>query len=236
MWDAMCVCVGAQAVPLGYVAKEDIFAACKAILATQRDYGRRDDRKQSRLKYLVSRWGVDKFRSVCEQYMGTSFQPEVPLPPWKLEQYHGWIEQGDGKLAYGARSPLANHPLPRARALHPPRQRRWNVCTLGRTHTASVRPVPSRQMEHSRPLVFLPRRSRVALPSHTSVGACGMNVCRTAGGERPPEGRDEAGAAQHHRALRAPGEAHRQPGTLAKQLKATQWPPTCCSLVSKPRF
>jgi len=34
------------AVPMGYVAKEDIFYAVKAIVATQRDYGRRDDRKQ----------------------------------------------------------------------------------------------------------------------------------------------------------------------------------------------
>jgi len=34
----------------------------KAIVATQRDYGRRDDRRQSRLKYLVHEWGVDKFR------------------------------------------------------------------------------------------------------------------------------------------------------------------------------
>ena len=28
----------------------------------QRDYGRRDDRKQARLKYLVQEWGIDKFR------------------------------------------------------------------------------------------------------------------------------------------------------------------------------
>lgn len=37
----------------------------KAIVATQRDYGRRDDRRQSRLKYLIHEWGVDKFRCVC---------------------------------------------------------------------------------------------------------------------------------------------------------------------------
>jgi sulfite reductase (ferredoxin) len=32
--------------PLCYVDKDDIFHAIKAIVATQRDYGRRDDRKQ----------------------------------------------------------------------------------------------------------------------------------------------------------------------------------------------
>jgi hypothetical protein len=48
--------------PLGYVDKDDIFHAVKAIVAAQRDYGRRDDRKQARLKYLVQEWGIDKFR------------------------------------------------------------------------------------------------------------------------------------------------------------------------------
>lgn len=56
--------------PLGFVGKDDIFHVIKAIVATQRDYGRRDDRKQSRLKYLVDSWGIDKFRLVVEQYFG----------------------------------------------------------------------------------------------------------------------------------------------------------------------
>ena len=34
--------------PMGYVDKDDIHHAIKAIVATQRDYGRRDDRKQAR--------------------------------------------------------------------------------------------------------------------------------------------------------------------------------------------
>ena len=54
--------------------KEDIFHAIKAIVATQRDYGRRDDRKYSRLKYLVQEWGLPKFRSVVEQYYGKRMQ------------------------------------------------------------------------------------------------------------------------------------------------------------------
>ena len=61
--------------PLGYVDKDDIFHAVKAIVAVQRDYGRRDDRAQARLKYLVDDWGVPKFRSVVEQYLGKQLQP-----------------------------------------------------------------------------------------------------------------------------------------------------------------
>lgn len=51
--------------PLGYVDKEDIFHAIKAIVAVQRDYGRRDDRKQARLKYLVAEWGFTSFAWSC---------------------------------------------------------------------------------------------------------------------------------------------------------------------------
>lgn len=56
------------------MAKEDIFHAVKAVVATQRDYGRRDDRKMARLKYLVDEWGLPKFRSVVEQYFGKKLQ------------------------------------------------------------------------------------------------------------------------------------------------------------------
>jgi sulfite reductase (ferredoxin) len=79
--------------PLGYVPKEDILYAVKAIVATQRDYGRRDDRRMSRMKYLLDDWGIEKFRSVVEQYYGKPFQPFKELPPWKFQSYLGWHEQ-----------------------------------------------------------------------------------------------------------------------------------------------
>ncbi|KAG2431977.1 hypothetical protein HYH02_013193 [Chlamydomonas schloesseri] len=87
--------------PLGYVDKDDLFHAIKAVVAVQRDYGRRDNRKQARLKYLVHEWGIDRFRSVTEQYFGKKFQEFKPLPAWEYKDYLGWGEQGDGKLFYG---------------------------------------------------------------------------------------------------------------------------------------
>lgn len=87
--------------PLGFVAKEDIYHAIKAIVATQRDYGRRDDRKFSRMKYLVDEWGIDRFRLVVEQYFGKKFDDFRPMPEWKYEDYLGWGKQGDGKLYHG---------------------------------------------------------------------------------------------------------------------------------------
>ncbi|KDD76815.1 nitrite and sulphite reductase [Helicosporidium sp. ATCC 50920] len=86
---------------LGFVAAEDVLHAVKAVVAVQRDYGRRDDRKQARLKYLVSEWGIERFRKVAEQYLGKPFAPSAPLPPWEFKDYLGWMEQGDGSLAYG---------------------------------------------------------------------------------------------------------------------------------------
>ncbi|XP_042514765.1 sulfite reductase [ferredoxin], chloroplastic-like [Macadamia integrifolia] len=87
--------------PLGYVPKEDILYAVKAIVATQRDNGRRDDRRYGRMKYLVTSWGIEKFRSVVEQYYGKKFEPSHELPEWEFKSYLGWHEQGDGNLFCG---------------------------------------------------------------------------------------------------------------------------------------
>ncbi|MDJ0845155.1 sulfite reductase, ferredoxin dependent [Crocosphaera sp.] len=87
--------------PLGYVDKADVFELVKAILATQRDYGDRTQRRHARMKYLIEDWGLDKFRTQVEEYFGQALQPFKPLPDWKYEDYLGWHEQGDGKLFLG---------------------------------------------------------------------------------------------------------------------------------------
>jgi sulfite reductase (ferredoxin) len=86
---------------LGFCGPRDILYAVKAITCTQRDYGRRDDRKQSRLKYLVESWGMERFKTVTEQYYGKKFEAGVELAPFEFPTYLGWNEQGDGKLWYG---------------------------------------------------------------------------------------------------------------------------------------
>jgi sulfite reductase (ferredoxin) len=87
--------------PICYVAKEDVYDLVKAIVATQRDYGDRTDRRHARLKYLIHDWGVDKFRSMVEEYFGKPLEPFQPLPEFKYEDFLGWNEQGDGKLFLG---------------------------------------------------------------------------------------------------------------------------------------
>ena len=91
--------------PLGFVPADRILAAVKAVVCVQRDYGRRDDRRQARLKYLCDEWGMDRVRAAVEQYMGASFAPFHPLPEWTAPLYLGWTDQGDGKWAYGVHVP-----------------------------------------------------------------------------------------------------------------------------------
>lgn len=87
--------------PIGYIDKADVYDLLKAIVATQRDYGDRTNRRHARMKYLLEDWGVDKFRSQVEEYFGKKLAPFKPLPDWKYHDFLGWHEQGDGKLFLG---------------------------------------------------------------------------------------------------------------------------------------
>lgn len=87
--------------PIGYVDQADVYDAVKAIVATQRDYGDRFNRRHARLKYLLHDWGVDQFREKVESYLGKPIQPLKPTPDFKYKDYLGWHEQGDGKLFLG---------------------------------------------------------------------------------------------------------------------------------------
>ena len=86
---------------IGYVEKADIYDLMKAIVATQRDYGDRVNRRHARMKYLLHDWGVDKFRETVEGYFGKKIAPYKPLPAFQYHDYLGWNEQGDGKLFLG---------------------------------------------------------------------------------------------------------------------------------------
>ncbi|MEB3828354.1 sulfite reductase, ferredoxin dependent [Phormidium sp. CCY1219] len=87
--------------PIGFVPKDDIYDLVKAVVATQRDYGDRRDRRHARMKYLLHDWGVEKFRNTVERYFGKPLDPFRPLPAFKYQDFLGWHEQGDGKLFYG---------------------------------------------------------------------------------------------------------------------------------------
>jgi len=84
-----------------YVAKDDVYNLVKAIVATQRDFGDRTDRRQARLKYLINDKGVKWFQEKVAEYFGKPLEQFKPLPEWKYFDFLGWHEQGDGKLFLG---------------------------------------------------------------------------------------------------------------------------------------
>ena len=87
--------------PIGYVAKDDIYDLVKAIVATQRDYGDRTNRRHARMKYLIHDWGVAKFTAKVEEYFGKKIQPLKQIGEFKYLDFLGWHEQGDGKVFLG---------------------------------------------------------------------------------------------------------------------------------------
>jgi sulfite reductase (ferredoxin) len=84
-----------------YVAKDEVYDLVKAIVATQRDFGDRTDRRHARLKYLINDKGVQWFREKVAEYFGKPLEAFKPLPEWKYLDFLGWHEQGDGKLFVG---------------------------------------------------------------------------------------------------------------------------------------
>jgi sulfite reductase (ferredoxin) len=86
---------------IGFVDKADVFELVKAVVAVQRDYGDRLNRRHARMKYLIEDWGVAKFRSQVEEALGKSLKASKKLPPWQYKDFLGWQEQGDGRWFVG---------------------------------------------------------------------------------------------------------------------------------------
>lgn len=87
--------------PLCFAAPDEIADLLTAIVKVQRDHGNREDRKLSRMKYLIDNWGEEKFRKTVEEYNGKPLAPYSGLAVTGVEDHLGWHEQGDGKLWVG---------------------------------------------------------------------------------------------------------------------------------------
>jgi len=86
---------------MAFVTPDQVVGVCQAVLKVQRDNGDRSDRKTARMKYLVDRWGIEKFRQEVESYFGAALQDCTPDDVTGVDDHMGWQEQGDGKWSYG---------------------------------------------------------------------------------------------------------------------------------------
>lgn len=86
---------------LGFVPADRVVETVKGIVAVQRDLGDRANRKQARMKYLIDRIGIDKFREELVKRIGFEPEPFRELPKFEPDLYLGWNRQSDGKWFLG---------------------------------------------------------------------------------------------------------------------------------------
>lgn len=86
---------------MAFVTPGQVVDVAKAVIMVQRDYGNREDRKRARLKYLIHDWGVERFRTMVEEYYGSPLQDCTPDDVQGFDDHMGWQEQGDGLWSYG---------------------------------------------------------------------------------------------------------------------------------------
>jgi sulfite reductase (ferredoxin) len=87
--------------PLGFVTPEELIEVAKAIIATQRDHGNRENRKRARLKYLIHERGIAWFREQVELRLGRRLEPAASAAVSGIHDHLGWHGQGDGRWFYG---------------------------------------------------------------------------------------------------------------------------------------
>ena len=91
----------AVAQPLAFVEPGQVVEVAREVVAVQRDYGDRANRRHARLKYTIADRGLDWFRAEVQSRVSFPLQPPEQLA-WKpVDDHLGWHEQGDGRLYVG---------------------------------------------------------------------------------------------------------------------------------------
>lgn len=100
---------------MAFVEPDEVLSVITAIILVQRDFGDRADRKQARMKYLIHKWGLPKFKAQVEEYLskaeklcgvadGTVTRPLPEPDPTDVHEHPdhlGWHDQGDGMCFLG---------------------------------------------------------------------------------------------------------------------------------------
>ena len=91
----------AIAQPLAFIEPQHVVEVAREVVAVQRDYGDRTNRRHARLKYTIADRGLDWFRDEVQSRLSFRLQPPEPLSWEPVDDHLGWHEQGDGKLYLG---------------------------------------------------------------------------------------------------------------------------------------
>jgi len=82
---------------IGFVTPEQLLATAEAVVAVQRDWGSRSERKHARLKYTIDHRGLDAFKAEVEQRLGFALLPERLYSFDHNGDRYGWIDGSDGR-------------------------------------------------------------------------------------------------------------------------------------------
>ena len=86
---------------IGFIPKEKTLEMVWQIVAIQRDFGNREDRKLSRLKYTLDRLGVDWFKDELATRCGFKMDPIRPYEFKYRGDTFGWLEGIDDNWCFG---------------------------------------------------------------------------------------------------------------------------------------
>ncbi|GKX62196.1 sulfite reductase [NADPH] hemoprotein beta-component [Pragia fontium] len=81
-----------KASEFGYIPLEHTLAVAEAVVATQRDWGNRSERKNAKTKYTLERFGVEAFKLEVEKRAAITFLPIVPYTFTRRGDYIGWVK------------------------------------------------------------------------------------------------------------------------------------------------
>ncbi len=90
---------------VGSVGPDALVRATEAVIAFQRDYGNRADRKRARLKYVLDDLGQEAVVAHLARDYGLELAPPLPTPPLAVPDLLGWHPQGDGRWWLGVPVP-----------------------------------------------------------------------------------------------------------------------------------
>ncbi len=86
---------------IGYVSKDKVLQVVEEIVKVQRDYGNRENRKLSRLKYTIDRLTTEGFVAVLEDRLGFELETSKPYEFTSNGDVFGWKKAASGKWFLG---------------------------------------------------------------------------------------------------------------------------------------
>lgn len=81
----------------GFIDVDQALKTAYTIITIQRDFGNRDDRKNSRFKYTIAKYGLDWFKNEFEKRAGFAFQNPRAFNFENRSDNYGWDQDYQGK-------------------------------------------------------------------------------------------------------------------------------------------